>query len=161
MPDYQRATIEASNLLNSNPNYSNRPVNLALILQDLNLSAQYSETITDEALLNPMDRIIHIRRDNLPMTRKLFSIAHEIGHWILHSHDRERPRACPTFGESQNINYNEEQEANAFAAELLMPYNEVRYLIMIGYSVENLMNHFNVSYDFASNRYNFIIRRVY
>lgn len=153
--NYDKAATEAKLLLNSNPRYSEyRPVNLALILEDLGLNAQYSNDIVDEALLNPMEKMIYIKIDDLPMTRKLFSIAHEIGHWKLHSHDKVRPR-------SSSNDICEEQEANAFAAELLMPYDEVRNLILLGYGIENLMNHFNVSYEFAYNRYNFIISRVF
>ncbi|MCG3657930.1 ImmA/IrrE family metallo-endopeptidase [Aliarcobacter butzleri] len=153
--NYERATAKAKMLLNSNSEYSTRPVNLALILEDLGLDAQYSDEIEDEALLDPMERMIYIRIDDFPMTRKLFSIAHEIGHWMLHSKDKRRPR------NTSNNNIDEEQEANAFAAELLMPYDEVRNLIMLGYNIENLANHFNVSLVFASNRYNFIISRVF
>ena len=56
--NYERATAKAKMLLNSNSEYSTRPVNLALILEDLGLDAQYSAEIEDEALLDPMERMI-------------------------------------------------------------------------------------------------------
>lgn len=160
--DYQKAVTSARALLSNSKANESRPVNLAIILNELGLSAQYKEGMIDEALLNPMERVIYIKRDDKPITRKLFSIAHEIGHWVLHSRDKERPRinfySNPVIDENQTV---EEQEANAFAAELLMPYDEVRNFIAHGYSLEFLMAHFNVSYEFAYYRYNFIISRLY
>ncbi|WP_103600321.1 ImmA/IrrE family metallo-endopeptidase [Campylobacter concisus] len=160
--DYQKATTSAKMLLSDSQANASRPVNLAIILSELGLSAQYKDDMIDEALLNPMQKVIYIKRDDKPITRKLFSIAHEIGHWMLHSRDRERPRinfySNPTIDEIQTM---EEQEANAFAAELLMPYDEVRNFIAHGYGLEFLMAHFNVSYEFAYHRYNFIISRLY
>ena len=160
--DYARATAEAKRLLSNSQANLSRPVNLAIILNEQGLSAQYKDGLIDEALLNPMERTIYIRRDDKPMTRKLFSIAHEIGHWTLHSRDKERPRI--NFSDNpatDEIVTAEEQEANAFAAELLMPYDEVRNFIVHGYSIEYLMAHFNVSYEFSYYRYNFIINMIY
>jgi hypothetical protein len=162
MADYTRATAEAKKLLSGSLANLSRPVNLAIILNELGLSARYKDDLIDEALLNPMERTIYIRRDDKPMTRKLFSIAHEIGHWMLHSRDKERPRI--NFSDNPVIDEivtAEEQEANAFAAELLMPYDEVRNFIVRGYGIEYLMAHFNVSYEFAYYRYNFIISMIY
>lgn len=162
MADYTRATAEAKKLLSGSRANLSRPVNLAIILNELGLSARYKDDLIDEALLNPMERTIYIRRDDKPMTRKLFSIAHEIGHWMLHSRDKERPRI--NFSDNPVIDEivtAEEQEANAFAAELLMPYDEVRNFIVRGYGIEYLMAHFNVSYEFAYYRYNFIINMIY
>lgn len=162
MADYTRATAEAKKLLSGSRANLSRPVNLAIILNELGLSARYKDDLIDEALLNPMERTIYIRRDDKPMTRKLFSIAHEIGHWMLHSRDKERPRI--NFSDNPVIDEivtAEEQEANAFAAELLMPYDEVRNFIVHGYGIEYLMAHFNVSYEFAYYRYNFIINMIY
>ena len=162
MANYNNAIMQAKNLLNNSKANLSRPVNLAIILNEQGLSAQYKDGLIDEALLDPMQKVIYIRRDDKPMTRKLFSIAHEIGHWILHSRDKERPRI--NFSDNPIINTQvtaEEQEANAFAAELLMPYDEVRSFIMQGYSIEYLMAHFNVSYEFAYYRYNFIINMIY
>lgn len=61
--------------------------------------------------------------------RQRFTVAHEIGHYFLHSKKdvfidgfvfhRNNPQP-------QGINYQEEREANSFAAGLLMPSNLVR-----------------------------------
>jgi hypothetical protein len=162
MAEYERAIAEAKRLLSNSQANLSRPVNLAIILNEQGLSAQYKDDMIDEALLDPIQKVVYIRRDDKPMTRKLFSIAHEIGHWILHSRDKERPRI--KFSDNSIVSKKvtaEEQEANAFAAELLMPYDEVRDFIMHGYDIEYLMAHFNVSYEFAYYRYNFIINMIY
>lgn len=42
-----------------------------------------------------------------------------------------------------------------------MPYNETRNKIILGYSVENLSEYFNVTDEIARNRYNNIYNRIY
>jgi Zn-dependent peptidase ImmA (M78 family) len=67
------------------------------------------------------------------MTRQRFTIAHEIGHALLHARDD----AALFTGESR-VHLRDsgeplndiEIEANRFAAELLMPENEVRKLVV-------------------------------
>lgn len=63
-------------------------------------------------------------------SRKRFSVAHELGHYFLHR------AVSPVFVDSKKVFYRDaraaegtarqEIEANAFAAELLMPEEEVR-----------------------------------
>lgn len=154
-PDYIRAVNKAKQLLNSNPSFKERrPVNFKAILDALELTPEICH-MDDEALLKPKERKIQIRYDNLPPSRKFFSIAHEIGHWMLHSHDKPRPR-YENYTQLDPQRIAEEQEANAFAAELLMPYDEVIRCIFYGYSIQNLAEYFNVSYEFAFHRYNFV-----
>jgi hypothetical protein len=63
---------------------------------------------------------------NLKVEWRRFTAAHEVGHYILHPtvlHHRDRPL---TGGERANLNLPpEEQEANLFAAYLLMPRKQV------------------------------------
>lgn len=90
-----------------------------------------------------------------PPVRKRFTIAHELGHYILHQkksdlfidkkykvHFRD---SKSTTGEYQN-----EREANAFAAALLMPQNMLiadleRYEISDDKAVSNLARKYKVS----------------
>ncbi|WP_104682943.1 ImmA/IrrE family metallo-endopeptidase [Helicobacter felis] len=157
--DFYTATNQAKVLRNSNTLYEQaRPIKFSALLADLGLKlklASKEQTSQDEALLNPKERVIWILDDDKPLSRKFFSIAHEIGHWILHSHDKARPRA-PSYELLDPVEKIEEQEANAFAAELLMPYEEVARCIFWGYGVTDLQRHFNVSYEFAQHRYNFV-----
>jgi len=56
--------------------------------------------------------------------RRRFSIAHEIGHWIMHK-ERGQGYLCTAKDLSDYVNSPEEIEANWFAATLLMPKNLV------------------------------------
>lgn len=54
--------------------------------------------------------------------RKLFTLAHELGHYFLHSHIKTQ-FSCSFFSATPTPRL--EQEANRFAAELLMPTEQV------------------------------------
>lgn len=59
-----------------------------------------------------------------PPNRKQFTIAHELGHWILHRDIfLEHPDKYPVLPRFQRVDISNtfEQEANAFAANLLVP----------------------------------------
>ena len=82
------------------------------------------------------------------MKFKLYQIAVEIGKFVLNQN----------FGESNTLK--REAEANIFAIELLMPYNKFRNKMIFGYSIDNLSNYFNVSYEVAEHRYNYIAKKL-
>lgn len=80
---------------------------------------------------------------NHPLNRQRFTVAHEIGHFILHRdmgdeiRDDEFYRALPGPLET---------EANAFAADLLMPWNLIRRGQDAGHSsLYDLARHLGVS----------------
>ena len=158
-PRYDIATEQAKKLLAFSPE---RPVRLLNILNALGLSTRYAKPedgLTEEAMLLPQEKTILVKCDDAPVTRKLFSIAHEIGHFVLHSHDKERCRL--NTQNLMNLDQNEmveEQEANAFAAELLMSYDETKNMLLKGYEIQDIMAHFNVSYSFAVFRTSFIVK---
>lgn len=157
-----KPAIEARKLLRDCGLEKTRPVNLATIIKTLGLNATYKEDLTDYALLNPMDKTIYILKNDQPIRDKIFAVAHEIGHWVLHSRDRERPRLNFHNNEAlDQILVEEEKEANAFAFELLMPYEETRNLIIFGYSVNYIASHFGVSLDMAYARCNEIYQMIY
>ena len=157
-----KPAIEARKLLRDCGLEKTRPVNLATIIKTLGLNATYKEGMNDYALLNPMDKTIYILKDNQPIRDKIFAVAHEIGHWILHSRDKERPRLNFNSNESLNkVLIEEEKEANAFAFELLMPYEETRNMILFGYSINYIASHFGVSLDMAYARCNEIYQMIY
>lgn len=64
--------------------------------------------------------------------RRPFTVAHEIGHWELHAADLDAPFICrrADIAEADDpeaaTTRRREREANAFAAELLMPEQRVR-----------------------------------
>lgn len=161
--DDTRAILEAKRLLIDSKAGKTRPVNLATIITELGLKATYKEDLTDYALLNPLDKTIYVLKNDQPIRDKLFAIAHEIGHWILHSRDKERPRFDFSGKDrpSDKVLIEEEKEANAFAFELLMPYEETRNLIIFGYSVNYIASHFGVPIEAAYRRYNEIHQMIY
>ena len=160
--DDTRAILQAKKLLIESKAGQTRPVNLATIITELGLKATYKEDMTDYALLNPMDKTIYVLKDNQPIKEKIFAIAHEMGHWVLHSRDKERPRLNFNSNESLNkVLIEEEKEANAFAFELLMPYEETRNMILFGYSINYIASHFGVSLDMAYARCNEIYQMIY
>jgi len=76
------------------------------------------------------DQYFILCNSRLAPTRKLFTIAHEIGHYFLHR-TLQQSFTCQTiFGQSSDIR---ERQANFFAAELLMPEK-----IMIKYIENNV-----------------------
>lgn len=96
------------------------------------------------------------------LSREIFTLAHEIGHVILHLNDES------SFIDD-NITINDrstdekEQEANYFAACLLMPDDDVSRFIdlevqdfkengLSAMDIARIMSEFNVSFDMALNR---------
>ena len=77
--------------------------------------------------------------------RKRFTLAHEIGHFVLHRREQETFEDR-TFARRANNPTRMEREADAFAASLLMPENAVRWEIANGLrNLNDLANAFNVS----------------
>lgn len=84
--------------------------------------------------------------------RQRFTLAHEIGHYILHSEDplhydlNLSEEGDRFLFRAENVSSLEEIEANIFAAEILMPAKRVEELIDRGVlSIQELANKFNVS----------------
>lgn len=66
-----------------------------------------------------------IVNSNHSSTRKRFTIAHELGHYILQG----RPQKCYSHRESSGVYNPEERDANSFASALLMPEEDVRRFV--------------------------------
>jgi Zn-dependent peptidase ImmA (M78 family) len=110
------------------------PVQVREIAIALDLQVQY-EPAEDELsgfLLRDLSRqkaIIGVNKDHLP-NRQRFTIAHELGHYLLHDqgklHVDRRFQIQLRDGNSSKGESEDEKEANLFAAELLMPVNFVQ-----------------------------------
>jgi IrrE N-terminal-like domain len=113
------------------------PVPVEAIAEDLlGLRIEESWDLGDcSGLLVPSERLIVLNaaeraggRNEPPLRRERFTVAHELGHWICHAH--ERPEAQPVYCRQVHIaepaDRSLEREANVFAAELLMPEDGVR-----------------------------------
>ena len=96
------------------------------------------------------------------LSREIFTLAHEIGHVILHLED-EKPFIDDNVTINGRSTDEKEQEANYFAACLLMPANDVNRFIdleirdfhekgLSAMDIGRIMSEFNVSFDMALNR---------
>lgn len=129
---------------------------LNAIAYDLNISIIYhdfSNDISGVFIRDKNNNYIGINEHDTP-ARQRFTIAHEIGHHMLHSTDTLHYDNIPLdvppvvlYRSNNNSNYNE-VEANAFAAELLMPDDVIEKVIQLGVEViDELANIFKVSPD--------------
>lgn len=96
--------------------------------------------------------------------RRSFTIAHELGHYYLHrdmldkdselvSYIKSNDKDCPAL--ARGLEYNQrEQEANIFAAEILMPEREFIEKCICANSIEEVAQYFGVSLQAASIRAN-------
>jgi Zn-dependent peptidase ImmA (M78 family) len=107
------------------------------------------------------DTIIYTNT-NVRLSREYFTLAHEIGHVILHFQDKQ------SFLDNNNTledcTYNDKEcEANAFAAELLIPEDELSKFLdfeisrsehwnITAIDIARIMSAFSVSFDMALNR---------
>ncbi|HTE22832.1 MAG TPA: ImmA/IrrE family metallo-endopeptidase [Candidatus Limnocylindria bacterium] len=104
----------------------------------------------DEAKTNPK---IYINK-NIPANRKVFTLAHELGHHFLH---KGRKLRLDTLDYSKNDqDTKEESEANYFAGSLLVPRDLLLKKIKEGLSVEKLSEYFKVSTPVIQNRLKWI-----
>ena len=86
-------------------------------------------------MLLPAERTIVINlaespRNDPPLRRHRFTIAHEIGHWVCHCLEGRAAMLEPSYCRATDIANDAdraiEREANIFASELLMPEAAVR-----------------------------------
>lgn len=126
------------------------PVDLSAILKKFGLTA-YNTTFSRPEVsgaFNRAEKAIYLDETD-PYTRKLFTLAHELGHYFLHSdqdydvlYREKRPHEHP----------NQEKEANEFAAELLMPEPTIRLYWPVAESIQQLAEIFSVSYSAMEHR---------
>lgn len=108
-------------------------------------------------MLDPKEMVVWVDRGETRRSpgRRRFTIAHEIGHLVLHASDGkafyDRPAdireidEAPTGGELPELG-RREREANAFARELLMPEPLVsEQAHATGFNLPALANRFEVS----------------
>jgi Zn-dependent peptidase ImmA (M78 family) len=110
------------------------PVPVESIAEDLlGLRIERSAEIDCSGMLVPAERRIVLNaaeapRDERPLRRYRFTIAHELGHWVCHVVGRPDPQPtyCRAVDLTESADRTLEREANVFAAELLMPELAVR-----------------------------------
>jgi Zn-dependent peptidase ImmA (M78 family)/DNA-binding Xre family transcriptional regulator len=83
-----------------------------IIVYFIRLEGESSEKIDGLTINTPKGYPLIIVNEDVPNDRKRFTLAHELGHWVMHTR-------CP---ESNEIHDDvQEMQANQFAAEFLMP----------------------------------------
>jgi Zn-dependent peptidase ImmA (M78 family) len=104
------------------------PVPVAAIAEDLLGLAVEEAEIDCSGILLPAERRILLNISE-PDTRRRFTIAHELGHWVCQCLEG---RTAPLYCRAEEIGLAApearalEREANVFASELLMPEVAVR-----------------------------------
>jgi hypothetical protein len=109
------------------------PVPVESIAEDY-LGLRIEQAYMDcSGMLLPTERLIRINaaegpRNEAPLRRFRFTIAHELGHWICHALEGADPAVsyCRPIDLTEAADRSLEREANVFAAELLMPEPAVR-----------------------------------
>ena len=81
--------------------------------------------------------------DYYPATRNLFTIAHEIGHYVLHEGTQNR---FDQYHKYSSEELHREREANNFAGELLMPkYKFIEVFNEVKGNIKKIAERFGVS----------------
>lgn len=90
---------------------------------------------------------------NDPPVRRRFSCAHELGHYVRHA-DEGDELAFVDYRDARSRNGVdlEERFANAFAANLLMPEDDVRTQFERGHTALDLADRYDVSLDAITYR---------
>lgn len=147
MANFKRAREEAEKLISKNF-ITSPPINLEEIAEGegLNLAmAEFSENDVSGFIRFDKKMIIVNKYDSTP--RQRFTIAHELGHWILHQKEITEDRDLvvlyrrPIEGEKNSL----EQEANCFAASLLVPLSFLKEATAKNLSNREIANIFRVS----------------
>jgi Zn-dependent peptidase ImmA (M78 family) len=156
MPDYHRAQREAEKLVSSF-GLTRPPVDPEAIAEALGLSvvyAHFSPGISDEVsgYLDVAGNRIVVNKA-IPSNRKTYTIAHELGHYVLHKEYAASNRYEVLLRKNQyeNAKPPEEQEADAFAANLLVPIKLLREYKSFA-SGSELARLFGVSADVIMHR---------
>lgn len=150
--------LNDSNLLETAPIIPYEIVkNYGLQIVSAKFSDQYKDIVSGFLDFNQKKIFIN-GEESVP--RKTFTIAHELGHWILHKEIIKENSSLYSVLMRSNFNKEEhtnlEKEANFFAANLLLPEKLIRKYINISNSILELSYIFGVSNEFMKNRLKFL-----
>ncbi|MEX1012746.1 MAG: ImmA/IrrE family metallo-endopeptidase [Waddliaceae bacterium] len=154
MADYLKARDEAKKIW-MDWNLTSPPVPIIEIAESFGLTVRdvdFGERQALSGILDIDNKKIYLN-NNDSSTHKRFTVAHELGHWILHKElIREDPSLTlfyrkPIRGEEDN----REKEANCFAANILVPLQQLA-LYANKYSDFELARFFAVSKEVIGYR---------
>lgn len=155
LPDYSRVKSTAKSLLKKYC-IEMPPVNPVEIARAEGLGVTFVKFTGDfegaSGFFDPDLNAIFVNKDEYPL-RQTFTIAHELGHAVLHldwarTDDYKIFWRDPKFGSPNDPH---EKEANAFAANLLVPRNLLS-MFYKSHSVEELSRLFAVSVPTIKHR---------
>ena len=160
MPDYKKAQEEAEKVWKKLC-LSSPPVPILEVCASYSLTVigvSFQEQPDVSGILDIEKRIIYLDHSDTP-EHKRFTIAHELGHWLLH---REALNGDPNL----SIYYRrpiggelnqKEKEANCFAANLLVPTKFLAEL-QTSYSETELASIFAVSRQVIGYRKKYLVK---
>jgi hypothetical protein len=106
------------------------PIPIESIAVDLlGLAVEEDDALGVSGMLVPVEHQIWLNGGEARQSagRRRFTLAHEVGHWICHfEQGRVEPKYCRSEEIGVGVGRAREREANAFAAQLLMPESLVR-----------------------------------
>ncbi|WP_394980404.1 ImmA/IrrE family metallo-endopeptidase [uncultured Helicobacter sp.] len=128
------------------------PVKVLQIAKNLELEVYDATFDKDDVagMLKAKEKKILIAQSDSPL-RQRFSIAHEIGHYVLHYYgklfeEKDQEKHISFRDNTSSLGFSvREIEANFFAANLLMPEAKIRELYSGGFSMEEMAYFLNVS----------------
>ncbi|MCH4025249.1 MAG: ImmA/IrrE family metallo-endopeptidase [Acetobacter fabarum] len=149
MPDYDRAIREANRLV-ARYYFETPPVDPEIIAEGEGvdvLYARFKPAVSNNlsGYLDIKSREIVVNKEISP-TRKIFTIAHELGHFILHQDyaASQNYLTLPRRDDYADRKPDVEKEADVFAANLLMPETMVRKYMEVA-SIPEMARMFAVS----------------
>lgn len=155
-PNYERAKAEANQVLLNNF-LQNPPViaevlarNYGLFVKNYNFKPEYMDV---SGFIDPQTKTIIVNAEDSPQ-RKNFTIAHELGHYLLGHVNNPDYDVLYRRPIAEQTNKPLEQEANCFAANLLVPEQMLRCCLEQYPFASNLQiaNIFGVSADVIGYR---------
>lgn len=153
-PDYQRVKRAVRGII-AEFDLTDPPVNPVTIAREKGIRVVFVEFSGDankiSGFLDCEETAIYVNKDEYPL-RQTFTVAHELGHALLHQEWAASADYKILFRDSDYSGTDVyEKEANAFAAHLLVP----RFMLdkyWRGNSVESLSKLFAVSVPMIKNR---------
>lgn len=158
-PNYAKAKSTALSLIKTS-NIVAPPVNIDELIKKENLKIKmviFGSNHKDvSGFVDISEETIYINAEDY-YRRQNFTKAHELGHWILHKElFTKNPSKQMLLRQENNNDSIEEKEANAFAAELLIPkrlfFDALKHYQ--GITIEGLSDLFQVSRQFMVIRIN-------
>jgi Zn-dependent peptidase ImmA (M78 family) len=145
--DFSRAEIEAARVIQKNF-ITSPPISLEDIAEGegLNIAVTEFEESEISGFIDFEKKLILVNKYD-STSRQRFTIAHELGHWILHQKELQNNRDLVVLYRRSIDNETDplEQEANFFAANLLVPISFLQKISDSSMTNKRLSNIFKVS----------------